>query len=78
MKGEVMQITLDRSDLDLLIGLCDRAIQKGGKEGSAMNPAKLAKLCSVRYELIQSVKSTPPEPKRKSVPRGYSPALSAP
>ena len=73
-----MQITLDRSDLDLLIGLCDRAIQRGGKEGSAMNPAKMGKLCSVRYKLIQDAKPTPPEPKRKSVPRGYSPALSAP
>ena len=58
-----MQITLDRSDLDLLIGLCDRAIQKGGKEGSKMNPAKMGKLCTVRYKLIQDAKSTPPEPK---------------
>ena len=56
-----MQITLDRSDLDLLIGLCDRAIQKGGKEGSKMNPAKMGKLCSVRYKLIQDAKPTPPE-----------------
>ena len=73
-----MQITLDRSDLDLLIGLCDRAIQKGGKEGSKMNPAKMGKLCTVRYKLIQDAKSTPPEPKRKSVPREYFPAPSAP
>ena len=57
-----MQITLDRSDLDLLIGLCDRAIQRGGKEGSAMNPQKYIKLVSLRHTLaIQSVNPTIPE-----------------